>query len=263
MGLLASEISEYISSNYSLKKNINCKQVEIDVRKNFQQLSFFSVIVEGQSLVINAKEGEIPSEKTEDFQPIISQYDCKIKEIKLIQGTLAVEVGDVIQVGEVIVYPYIIDTNGEQKKVQPKVELKIETWLTGDYTHFDQEYVCQRTGKIFVQQEIKLFGVTIYSSSNPCEFECYETCENEKYLSKNNIFPFILKKTTYFETNYVLVEEIYENVREQKISLARNNALQKFEECDIITNERYVENRMAGVCHLKYYLTIEKELEFK
>ena len=74
---------------------------------------------------------------------------------------------------------------------------------------------------------------------------------------------FIFEKTIYYETNYVLKKEKYENVREKKIKQAREKALQNTSKCDIIKNERYLENCHNDVFEISYYITMEKEIVIK
>ena len=134
------QICEFIKDNYKLHKyDLNCKQLEIELRNNFDNLSFVSIAVLGQSLVINAKEGDAPSEKTEVFSPIVCPIDCKIEDISLIQGTLNVHAGEIVRTGENLVLPYIIDASGNEKKVEPKAIIKVQSWLVGNESHKEEE----------------------------------------------------------------------------------------------------------------------------
>lgn len=258
------EISQFIEENYTLsKKDLNCKQLEIDLRKHFDNLSFASVAIIGQSLVVNAKEGETPSEKTEIFEPIICEFDCKIESINLIQGTLNVRVGDIIRKGEVLVFPYIIDASGEEKKVEPKAVIKIQTWITSCETHKEEEYVWKRSGESYVENKLFLFGLEIYSHNSEKKFKNFESETSQKPFSKNNILPFIYKKTTYYEMIEVLEKKSYESVKDAKVNAAREKALQNILECDKIINEKYTENVIGDLFTITYHITIEKELCFK
>ncbi len=261
---LSGQVRSFILDNFEMNKvNIDTKEIEISLRNEFQNLSFASVIVVGQSLVVNAKEGLDPNEMTGEFEAIVSEYDCKIVKIKLIQGTLAVEAGDVIRKGDVIVYPYIIDSYGKEKKVEPKVEVTVECWIEGQTTHLDEEILKRRTGNTYVQTNLELFGQTIYSHNNNLPFQNYEREESEKYFSTNNILPFVFRKITYYETEYVTIKQSYESVRANKIASAREKALQKLQEYDIITEERYVETSANGVYYVTYRLTTIKEFSIK
>ena len=258
------EMTHYIRENFELRRGLlDCKKVEVGLRSEFEELSFTSVALEGQTLIVNAKEGQQPIEKNGEFEPIIANCDCRVIEVKLIQGTLAVETGDTLQKGSVIVYPYIIDTNGQEKKVEPRAAITIETWITETETHADNEYVIQRTGSTYEENQLLLFGKVIYSHNNEKTFENYEIEKSEKYFSNNNILPFLYRKITYYETQHILIQKSYDEVRDDKIESARKKALQKVEECDIITNERYAETIGSGIANISYTITIQKEIEIK
>ena len=257
------KIESYISQNFSLTKSINCKDVEIHLKNEFEDLSFVSVGVVGQTLVVNAKEGIDPVEKNGDFKPITAPFDSRVVSIKLIQGTCFVGEGDSVREGAIIVEPYILDSYGNKKNVEAKAEIVLQTWVYGKESHSEQEYVTKRTGRSYVKNELFLFGLKIYEHNGEkkfCEFECEE---NEKYFTKNNFLPFIFKKTTFFETKKVLVQKKYEDVKSEKIECAKQKALQKVKESDNIIDERYFENQVGGTYFVEYQITIERELVLK
>ncbi len=261
---IGNEISSYVKMNFPMRKNqLNCKNIEINLRQKFDHLSFVSVALIGQTLVINSKESVEPDEKNGKFEPIFADRDCKITKIKLIQGTLAVEEGDSVQTGDIIVFPYIIDSYGEEKKVKPKAEITIEYWLSSSVLHSNEEYVLVKTGNYFIQNKLYLFGLELYSYNANNKYENYIIEENETFFSKNNILPFVYKKNIYYETHYVLKKEKYEDVREKKIMQAREKALQNASKCDIIKNERYLENCNNQIFEISYHVTMEKEIVIK
>jgi len=261
---LDEQICAYVASQFSKnKKDLNCKEIEIKLQEEFEELSFASVSIYGQTLMINVKERENPAEKEGEFNAIVSKYDCKILDIQLLQGTLNVDCGKVVQRGEELVLPYVIDTNGVKRSVQPKAVFLIEQWIQGEEIHYEKEVVKERTGRICVTNEITLFGQCIYSNKENCDFENFEIEEEVFPFSKNNILPFVFHKTTAYEVKHVQKEEKYEVARENKIASAHQKALQKIEDCDIIKEERIEETNNAGVYKIVYTLTIQKEMAFK
>ncbi len=262
--ILDKQICDFVDTNFSKNKhNIDCKNIEIRLQEEFEDLSFASVSIYGQTLVINVKERENPVEKDGKFEPILSNHDCKILDIQLLQGTLNVDCGKVVQKGDVLVFPYVLDTEGTKRDVKPKAIFVIEQWIRGEEKHCESEIIKERTGKFCVKNEILLFGQSIYSNRENCTFESYEIEEESQAFSQNNIIPFVFNKTTYYEVKHIQKEEKYETVRENKIGSARQKALQKVEECDIIKEEKLQETNNGGVYNIVYTLTIQKEIVFK
>ena len=258
---IQNEITNYVCQNYKLSRDVDCEKIENELRKNFDELSFVSVAVVGQTLVINAKEGIIPIEKNGEFDAIIAPCDCRITYVKLIQGTLEVNEGDTVKKGSVLVQPYIVDSFGETKKVEPKAEIIYETWLEGEESHSDEEIVSIRTGKSYNKNELILFGLKVYEHNGKNKFKEYEVEVAEKFFVKNNILPFVYRKTVVYETKKVLVKKTYDEVRNQKIESAKQKALQKMCESDKIISEDIIESKTGDVYFLKYRIAVERRLD--
>jgi len=255
------EITSYISQNFSkFKGEIDTKQVETSLKENFKRISSVSVSIQGQSMVININESFYPPEMEGNFSAIYSDVDCKIVDVDLIQGTLAVAKGDIVQKGDILVYPYIIDSQGEKRDVKPDASIKAEVWLIGEIEHSDSYYQTYRTGKVLECNVISLFGLNIYSNTPKCEFESFECEESQDYLSKNNVLPLVLHKKIYFETKTELIEKSFEEVKEQKLQEAKQKALIYFEDCDIIKNEDINIISLAGVTQVEYIITVERNI---
>lgn len=261
---IQNEVEVFLSQKVShLKSEIDCKEIEKDLQDEFKDLSFVSVSIVGQTIVVNAKTREEQVEKDGNFLPIKAECDGIITKLQLIQGTLVVEVGDVIKEGETIVEPYIIDSNGEKKSVEAKIVYSFETWISGSENHYQNEYVFQRTGNFYIEENLTLFGLEIYSHGKENSYQNFEVEESQKYFSKNNILPFIYVKKTYFETEQVLIFSNYIDVREEIIEKAKQKALQKMQDCDIIKEEKCVEKQNGDVEFVTYYLIIEREIAIK
>lgn len=255
------EITSYISQNFSkFKGEIDTKQVEISLKENFKRISSVSVSIQGQSMVININESFYPPEMEGNFSAIYSDVDCKIVDVDLIQGTLAVAKGDIVQKGDILVYPYIIDSQGEKRDVKPEASIKAEVWLIGEIEHSDSYYQTYRTGKVLECNVISLFGLNIYSNTPKCDFESFECEESQDYLSKNNVLPLVLHKKIYFETKTELIEKSFEEVKEQKLQEAKQKALIYFQDCDIIKNEDINIISLAGVTQVEYIITVERNI---
>ena len=68
-------------------------------------------------------------------------------------------------------------------------------------------------------------------------------------LTKNNILPFVLEKTTYFETATEVIESTFEEKREEVVASAREKCLQNLRESEIIILEG------GGFTTVRYVIT--------
>lgn len=260
--LSTSEITQFIDDNLVSRyiSKIDTKNLEIGLREQFKRISSVSVAVVGQSIVVNINEAVLPEEMGGDFEPLVSNFDCRITEIKLVQGTLNFKVGDIVRAGETLVEPYIIDSEGQLRAVKPMASIKADVWIESSSEHFDSYYQTSHSGKSIEMSEVYLFGVKVYSNVKPVTFKQYELEEELCDLNKNNLLPFKLRKLRYYETKTELIEQNFEEVKEQIISATREKALQNLQECEIIKEEDCTITEAGGVHIVRYVLTVNREI---
>lgn len=253
----SAEIAQYVESNLPSKnKNrINVADIEHMINYNFDNISFVSGAIVGQSLVINVKNEIVPPEMESEFAPIVAEYDGVITDISLIQGTLRVQVGDIVQKGQILVEGYVINSSGESFNIQPKATIYMDIWVEGEATHFDEQIVTYRTGAKVTHVSVTLFGAEFYTNGVECTFEQYESERAVQNLSHNNLLPFKVIKTTYYELQSQTIVSTFDEKREQVIEQARENCLQKLQGCEIIKNENYRIIQAAGSTTVKYVIT--------
>lgn len=260
--LKSKEVVRFVEKNLASrrKSKIDSKAVEQSLVEKFEQVSSASVAIVGQSLIININEAILPEEMQTENNAIISNFDGIITDIKLIQGTLAVDVGEIVKKGDILVYPYIIDSQGEEREVFPKAEIWADVWLKGNETHYDYSIETQRTGNSIIVSEVYLYDLLIYSNNISCEFKEYVKEANSSYLNKNNILPFILKKTTYYEVETKEIYQDFSQVKEDIIEKARKKALLFLQENEIIKEEKTNIREGGGIHEVDYLITVNRNI---
>ncbi len=259
--LSSADVVEFVKSNFSSNKNlIDTEQIEIGLVENFEEISFASCIIKGQTLVINIKEKLLPDQIYGDFAPLVAQKSGKITQINLISGTLCVKVGDFVQAGDVLVLPYTIDTSGEIQKVEAQAEIIADVYNEGSADHYETYIEVTRTGRVAMQNEITLFGLTIYTFKEDFEFEMYEVETEYVNLIENLFLPFKIRKTFIYELVENVIESDFEDVKEEYIEKAREKALENVENCDTIKEEYYTLRHLAGVTIVNYCIVTEESI---
>lgn len=260
--LSSDEISVFVRKELpSMNKNsINTKDLEIKLKENFERISSVSVAIVGQSLVISINESLLPEEMQGNFQAIYSKFDGKITKINLIQGTLAVDEGDIVRRGDILVMPYIIDADGEQRDVKPEAVVVADVYLQGQSTHYDCYTQMIETGRVIENTQISLFDNVLYANDRAVDFEYYILQESEQDFSKNNILPFKIKRQVYKEVIYQTIEKSFEEEKEEKVEEARKKALISLQENEIIKSENCVIKSGGGVTYVTYIVTVSREI---
>lgn len=257
-----SEITSFVDKNLSsrFKSKINTKDLEVLIKNEYEDISSVSVAIVGQSLVINVNEG-ILSNEDENQNALISDFDGLITDINLIQGTLAVDVGQIVKKGDVLVYPYIVDSQGEKRSILPKADIFADVWLKGEETFYDYRIVKERTGKKFIRQEVCLNNLVIYSNGTEgIPFKEYEMEKTSVFISKNNVLP--LKKVNYCYYE-VITREIFEEfatARERIIQKAREKALIFLQKNEIIKEENFTLRETVGIHRIEYVITVNRNI---
>ena len=256
------QIEKYVKKNLksNFKGNIDIDCIESELRNQFDFVSSVSVAIVGQSLVINFNEAVLPPEMEDDKAPIISQFDGLITEINLIQGTLNCREGDIVKKGDVLVYPYIIDSQGQQKSIEPKAEIYAQVWYRSSLDHYEYRIETKRTGNITIKNNVYIGGLLLYGDSGAINYKQYDSETTKLTLSKNLLLPLYIEKTIYYETVTEEIIEDFESVKEQLISKARENTLIFLQKDEIILNENFTLTDVAGCHTINYTISVEKDI---
>jgi len=247
------EIMEFVKENFSLnKKDINTKQIESAIDDHFDEISFVSCIIKGQTLILNIKEKLLPDEKYGEFKPILAQKDAKITQINLVSGTLNVKVGQMVEKGDVLVKPFVMDSAGELKAVEASAQIFGEVYNIGEAEHYETIVSVERSGRVCEKNEIKLFGLTIYTFEDDCDFEMYEVEYADVELAENIVLPFKMHRTIIYELKEKTTHSKFEDVKEEYIQKAREKAFAFCENCDNIKEEFYTIRELSGVTIVNY-----------
>ena len=257
-----SEVANFVKENMTsrFKGNIDTQRLEISIRDNFELVSSVSVAIVGQSLIVNINEAILPEELNGEFEPIVSQYDGLVTEINLVQGTLNVKQGDIVQKGDILVYPYIIDGDGEQRPVQPKAEIFADVWVEKEDVFYEYQIIEERTGRKIECSQVTLFGLVIYSNTNENTFESFESEKTSSYIAENNILPLIYTKYTFYETKTTEIIRNFEQEKDDLFENLRQKTLIYLPENAIIKDEKSSVKEMAGVFYLSYIITTSLDI---
>lgn len=248
--------------NINKKNNIDTNKFEKILTNNLEDISLVSIIVKGSTLVVSVKEKVQNSEyeNLENFQPILSDYDGVVTSVKLVQGTLNKMVGDVVKKGDVLVFPYIVDSSGNKRQVEPKAEIFAKVYFTQNTSFYDVEIISERTGNKVVEKNIYAFGLKIFGSNTQCDFVAYDLETKRTVVSDNNMFPIILEQKIFYEVQTEQVNVDFEQKKQQVLADLKQKTLENLEDCDIIENERLNISSVAGKNNVEYILEVQKRI---
>lgn len=243
-----------------LKTQINTKNIEILLKKEFNEISSISASIVGQTLIININPKVTPEEMEGNFQAIVAQNDGQITEIKLIQGTLNCKVGDIVQKGEILVFPYIIDSQGEKREVQPKAEIKADVWLKEKTIHYENYIKTERTNRKIEVSEVYVNKTLLYRQNKKIPFKEYEVEIFSHPLTKNLILPLTIKKYIYYQTETFQVYEPFEDCQDKIIEDTRLKTLIFLNKNEIIKEENFYIEKKIDCYEITYIITVNRNI---
>lgn len=246
--------------NCALKSKINCKKIENKIVEKCNLLSV-SVIIKGNTLVVNVEDKLNNSEyvNVDGFTPIVSLYDGKLSTFNLIQGTSSFAQGDIVKLGDILVEPYIIDSVGNKKNIQPLAEIVCDAWFTTRINVPDNEIVTVKTGKKVTNVCLYAFGLKIYDNNQINCFKNYEKMVKEIYVT-DIVLPIKKITTTFYEVETIERKNDFEKNLEKYVNKCREMILLNVKECDIIINESKNVSKRDGMNTLVYVATVRKKI---
>ena len=247
-------------NKWTLKSNINIDELQNRLQ-DIKYISYVSIILKGNALVINLKEQLTNDEvvSIDKYEPIISNYEGRVVSIKLIQGTANVKVGDIIKFGDVLVAPYVIKNDGTKLSVQPLADIVCDVWITSTLEVKNTKIEKVMTGNVISNRQISFLGINIFESKNDVNFINYETQTYTKYLA-NMLLPIKITYNNYYEYNLVTIENNFEQNKQQFIEQTRQMSLLNVKNYDIIKNESYEIQQLDDSNLIVYTITVNKKI---
>lgn len=212
----------------TLKGKLDCALIEEQIRKDYPDIIWVSVRVQGTRLIIDLQEvsaGEETEVQEESGQDLLAPFDGTVTSIVTRSGTPVVEQGAEVKEGDILVSGCveILDDSGEVANYK-YVKADAEIWIAGtlDYEdQFDRQVtVYQKTDR---QKKRVIFWLNDrYLELGPGRnrFEEYEisTRQFPLMLGKNFYLPVDMQITTVQE----LKKEVRDRTKEEIKSQAEN-----------------------------------------
>lgn len=110
------------------------------------------------------------------------------------------------------------------------------------------------------QNDITLFGLSIYSFKEDVNFQMYEVEYEDLDLTSNLFLPFKMRKTIYYELEEKIISSDFEDVKEEYIAKAKEKALENCDNYDTIIDEFYTLRHFSGVTIVNYCIITSEQI---
>ncbi|MBQ9795650.1 MAG: sporulation protein YqfD [Clostridia bacterium] len=206
------DILAVLSENGVKKGKINLQtseEIEEILLNHYDRIAQVSVIREGTAIIINLSEKLVYNEI--EFQPITAKYCGIVKEINIVTGTTNVKVGDYVNVGDVLVLPFNINSNGEKVSVMPIAEITGEIFAVSKCEMKKIEQVLVKTGRVQKVYKYKLKNLNLFSGKSKNSFALFETNVYNENISglvplNRDVYVYQELETQYVERDFAVEE---------------------------------------------------------
>lgn len=209
-----------------LKSNINTKEIINKIRLERNDVAWMGIELKGTNAIVKiVKADEKPEIIDEnDYCNIVSEKAGVITKINAQSGTANVQVGDTINVGDVLINGWMEGKYTGIRYVHAKGEIQARVWYTQYKKVSYNTTERKETGNFEEKYALKINNFKINFGKGVSKFEIYDTIETENKLKIFSDFylPISVIKITNKE-----VEEIQKNYQ---IDEAKNIGIHELEE---------------------------------
>lgn len=203
-GELEKEVVEILKDNdIAVGKFLpkDSQKIEQILLRQLPNIAQVSCIRRGTTLIVNLSKKLVYTPNI--FEPIRAKFNGVVTNFSLISGTMAVNVGEFVEVGDILVYPFTLNKEGEQVSVNPIAEVRAKAYVVGTAKLNATGTELARTGRKCTISSIKLLNKNLFSKKLPKPFDIYETSVYNEYIS--SVLPIMKTTITYYELTQVVV----------------------------------------------------------
>lgn len=209
-----------------MKNKINTKEIINQIRLKRNDIAWMGIELKGTNAIVKLvkakRKPDIVDE--EDYCNIVSDKVGVITKINAKNGTLAVNVGDTVKVGTVLINGWMEGKYTGIRYVHAQGDIEAKVWYTKSTKILYNTTERSKTGNVENKYKIKFNNFEINLSKRVSKFKIYDTIDAEKKFKLFSDFylPITLIKTTNKEEK--------EETKNYDFEQAKNLGVQQLEE---------------------------------
>lgn len=208
------------------KRKINTKEIINQIRLKRSDIAWIGIEMKGTNAIVKVVKAESKPKiiDDEDYCNIVSDKRGIITKISAQNGTLAVKVGDTVDVGTVLINGWMEGKYTGIRYVHAKGDIEAKAWYTKSKKIMYNTTERKKTGEQENKYKIKINNFEINLSKRVSKFQIYDTIDEEKKFKLFSDFylPIMIIKTTN--------KEVIEETKKYEIEEAKNLGIQELEE---------------------------------
>lgn len=184
----------------TLKTKINSKEIINKIRLNRNDIAWIGIELKGTNAIVKVVKATSKPDiiDEDDYCNIVSDKQGVITKINAQNGTIAVKVGDTVNIGTTLINGWMEGKYTGIRYVHARGEVEAKVWYTKNKKIMYNTTEKKETGNIENRYKLKINNFEINFSKRLSKFQIYDTIDTE---SKFKIFsdfylPISLIKTT-------------------------------------------------------------------
>lgn len=224
-----------------LKSQINTKEIINKIRLKRNDIAWMGIEKKGTNVIVKIVKATSKPEiiDEDDYCNIISDKQGIITKINAQNGTIAVKVGDTVNVGTTLINGWMEGKYTGIRYVHAKGEIEAKVWYTKNKMIPYNTTERKETGNIENKYKIKINNFEINLSKRLSKFEIYDTIdtENKFKVFSNFYLPISLIKTTNKEVKEEQKNYTIEEAKQLGIEELQKELDNKIEDKEKIVNK--------------------------
>ena len=193
------------------KNDMDTNSVINKIRLNRDDIAWIGITVKGTNAIVKVKETEKAPEVIDEnaYCDIVADKTGMITKISVQNGSAAVEVGDIVEIGDILVNGYLEGQYTGIRHVHSIADIQAKIWYTKTLKEPLVQNIPVETGNAETKYSIKFEKNEINLFKTLSKFEKYDTInENKKLMLFSNFYlPIEIIKITNKE--YIMQEVTY------------------------------------------------------
>ena len=186
-----------------MKSKINTKDIINKVRLKRNDIAWMGIELKGTNAIVKVVKATAKPEIVDDneYCNIVSDKQGIITKVNAQNGTIAVKVGDTVNVGTTLINGWMEGKYTGLRYVHAKGEIQAKVWHTKNKKILYNATEKTETGNIENKYQIKINNFEINLSKRLSKFKIYDTIETEEKfrLFSDFYLPISVKKIVYKE----------------------------------------------------------------
>ena len=243
------------------KSSINTKKVINNIRLKRNDISWMSMDLKGTNIIVTIVESEEKPNIIDknEYCNIIADQRGIITKITADAGTALAKVGDIVEIGDVLIGGYMEGKYTGTRYVHAKGNIEARVWYTKKIESGFTREITEETGEIENKYSINFnnFKINLYKTLP--NFENYDTINETNKIKIFNDFylPIEINKTTYVKQKKTKITYGKEELKETLIAELEK----QFKEEGI--NNLNITNKIVNVYEKENTIELEMTYEVK